>query len=66
MIGGAFVASWVSFFLFQPGTFKEMAVWSSILAVFSAGVEAFSGRGLDNLTVPLGTAWFGYFLLMRI
>ena len=65
MAGGAFIACLVSFLLFQSWTFKEIVVSSGILAVFSAIVESLSGRGLDNLTVPLGAAWLGYFLFAR-
>ena len=65
MGGGAFAACFVSFLLFQHWTFKEMVMSSGILAVFSAVVESLSGRGLDNLTVPLGAAWLSYFLFAR-
>ena len=65
MAGGAFAACWVSFSLFEAWTFREMVVSSGILTVFSASVESFLSRGLDNLAVPLGTAWLGYFLFAR-
>ena len=62
MLGGTFVACWVSFLLFQPGSFKTMAIQSGVLAVVATLLESFSVRGLDNLTVPLGTAWIGVLL----
>jgi len=65
MLGGSFAACGVSFLLFQGGTLKEILIQSTLLATFATLMESISSRGLDNLTVPLGSAWAGYFLFTR-
>ena len=63
MWAGAFVASLLSFLLFHPGPLQQSVLWSGILAPVAAVVEAFCGRGMDNLAVPLGSAALCYFLV---
>jgi len=62
----AFVACFVSFAVFQPSALWNTVAWSLLLAGLATLIEAFSGRGLDNLTVPLGTAWIGYLLFVNL
>lgn len=66
MWGGAFVASWVGFLLFQPtATLERSLVQSGLIAFVATLLESFTPRGLDNITVPLGSAWLSYLLLAR-
>lgn len=65
MGAGAFLASFVSLLLFQPGTFQTMILRSVLSAFVATVLESFSRRALDNLTVPLGSAWAGYLIFTR-
>ncbi|MFH1857529.1 MAG: hypothetical protein ABH845_01310 [Candidatus Omnitrophota bacterium] len=66
MWGGAAAGCIVSFLLFRPLPFRELVIQSAILASVAALLESFAGRGLDNLTVPLGSAWAGVLLFVRM
>ncbi|MBI4435813.1 MAG: hypothetical protein HY590_00140 [Candidatus Omnitrophica bacterium] len=63
MWGGTFLGGLVSFLLFQPGPLQGTLAYSGIVATVATLVEAVSGRGMDNLTVPLGSAALCYFLV---
>ncbi len=65
MLGGSFLAGWVSLALFQGGSLEEIWMPSFSLAAVATLMELFAGRGLDNLTVPLATALSGYLFFVR-
>lgn len=65
MWGGSFLASFVAFSLFHPDSFSTIALQSGLLALVATCLESFATRGIDNLTVPLGSAWIGYLFVTR-
>jgi len=65
MAGGTFAGCVVSFLLFQPRPFETIVFWSASIALLASILESISTRGLDNLTVPLGSAWAAYLLTTR-
>lgn len=62
MMAGAFAASYFSFFLFQPGEAGSVVAQSALVAAWATLMESLVGRGIDNITIPLGSAFFAYFL----
>ena len=62
----AFAFSFASTYVFSLIYSLELAVWHCLLiAVFAAGLEIATGFGLDNITLPAGTAALA-FLLMNV
>ena len=59
----AFVMSAVSVYIFTVSYGMSMtAIDALFIAAFAAGLELITGFGLDNVTIPLGTAFFAYLL----
>ncbi len=59
----SFLVSIVILYMFNP---FNVLLYSFILALLSTVLELLSPFGLDNLTVPLGSAMFFYIILLQI
>ncbi len=63
MMALSFVICWIVFGGFGRFPTASTLLVSSAVALVATGVEALSGRGLDNLTVPLSSAFVSYLML---
>lgn len=60
----AFVFSFASTVVFSLVYKLPLEVWEcALIALFAAGIEIVTGFGLDNITLPLGTALLSYLIL---
>jgi phytol kinase len=61
----AIVSAIVSLLVLLPTAGNHWQVWvtAGTIGVIAAGLESFSKLGVDNLTVPIGTAAIGYGLM---
>ncbi|MSU00231.1 diacylglycerol/polyprenol kinase family protein [Tissierella pigra] len=59
----SFIVSIIILYIFNP---NNILLFSFILAALSTILELFSPFGLDNLTVPLGSAIFFYTILLQV
>lgn len=61
MFAFSFMVSIIILYIFNP---VNILLFSFMLALLSTALELFSPLGLDNLTVPLGSAMFFYIILL--
>ena len=58
----SFLTCWVVFAGFARFPLREVFLGGSAISLVATATEALSGRGLDNLTVPLSSALVSYFI----
>ncbi len=60
----AFLFSFVSLLLFSYFYELNLSIWQTAsIALLASGLELVTAAGLDNITLPLGTSFFAYFLI---
>ena len=63
MLGISFITCWIVFGGLGRISLSETFLAASLVSLVATAVEAISGRGLDNVTVPVASAVASYLLL---